>query len=228
MIESVRLVASSRVLGSIVVIVAGLAVVGCTVDGEATAGSANLSSRSVSAADFPGGSASRVPAPAVPDALADLTGHPLHESVMPAACLPEAVGSDGADVLVGNESTGTFTSAVVNVNRPLADVTDQGRRCPTYVTGASPTAVSTVNTQVLPPPAPHTVPTTALHRVISTGGVGGTGSSSLATGITTLLAQRNGVRVIVEYRQQGNGPVPAHTNAELGALFGKAVRAAFP
>ena len=91
-----------------------LLMAGCSVDGQASAGPEDLAGRAVSPADFPAGSASPVPAPAVPAALADLTGRPLHGSVAPMDCTPTAVPAAGGSVLVGpspTNSSATFTSA---------------------------------------------------------------------------------------------------------------------
>ncbi|GAB88298.1 hypothetical protein [Gordonia rhizosphera] len=218
-------------MGPIAALVAALAVLGCTVDGEAVAGSPDLSSKSVSPDDFPGGSATQVPTAAVPAALADLTGHPLHGTVVPPDCLPAAVSADGAVVLVGADpatSTATFTSAVVDSSQTLRELTDQARRCPRYVVGSAPTAFSTVTTEVRDAPQQPRVSTAALTRLIATGGLDTSGSSSLSTSTTTLLAQRNDLRVIVEYRHQGAGPMSATATEQLDELFDKAVEAAFP
>ncbi|MFW0784802.1 hypothetical protein AAFP35_09785 [Gordonia sp. CPCC 206044] len=230
MTESVRRRVACRVMGPVVGIVAGLMVLGCTVDGEATAGSPDLSSRSLTAADFPDGAASRVPATAVADALADLTGHRMHGDVVPPDCMPYAVSAEGAAVMVGPDprtSTATFTSAVVRAGRGLSDVASQARRCPRYLAGSAPTAVSTVTTRVVPAPTQRGITTTGLQRDIATGGVEAAGSSSTTTGTTTLMAQRNGVRVITEYRHQGGGAPSATTRKQLDALFDKAVDRAF-
>ncbi|MGV9713408.1 hypothetical protein ACWDTI_22420 [Gordonia sp. NPDC003424] len=216
------------VLGPIVVLVACLAAMACTVDGQAVAGSADLTARSVTADDFPAG-ATRVPTPAVPDALADLTGHPLHGGVTPADCTPPAVSATGAVLYVGPDpatSTATFSTAVVHVSAALSGVIDQARRCPRYITGSAPTAASLVTTDVPAAPA-STAPgvrTGALHRQSTTGA---TGSSAMVTTMDTLLAQKDGVRVLVEYRHQGNTPMSAAASGQLRSLFDKAVHAAF-
>ncbi|MEE4022852.1 hypothetical protein V1Y59_07165 [Gordonia sp. PKS22-38] len=196
-------------------------------DGEATSGGRqDLSPLAVAPADFPAGTATRLPAPAVPAALADLTGRPLHGSVDPADCTPHEVPADGAAILVGPDpatSTATFTAAVVHVDDRLAEVTELAGRCPRTTTGAAPTATSTVLTEVMPAPDRGSVDTSALRRRLTTGG----GEAPLITATTTLLAQQDGIRVIVEYRQQGAGPMTAETGAELDALFDRAVTAAF-
>ncbi|AZG44173.1 hypothetical protein [Gordonia insulae] len=214
-------------IGRIVLAAACLVIAGCTVDGQASAGAVDLSPRAVPSTDFPGGSASRVPPPAVPGALADLTGRPLHGSVIPAQCTPAAVSADGAAVLVGPDpaaSTATFTEAIVHADVPLDEVTALARRCPRTASGSSPTAMSAVITEVLPAPRRSGVATGAERRQLTTGG---TGSSAITTSTTTLLAQRDGVRVIVEYRHQGAAPMSAQAGARLDALFSRAVDAAF-
>ncbi|MGC4963767.1 hypothetical protein [Gordonia sp. DT101] len=215
------------VLAPLLVGTAILVASGCTVDGQGVAGAADLSGDSVAASDFPGGSASRVPAPAVPAALADITGRPLHGSVTPPQCTPAGLPSDGAAVLVGSDpddSTATFTSAVTRAGKSLADVTTQARNCPRVLSGSAPTATSLVTVQVLQAPKAQSVDTAGLRRQIATGNVG---SSALTTGTTALMAQRRGVRVTVEYRHQGAEPMSARESDQLAALFDKAVDAAF-
>lgn len=203
-----------------------LTAMACTVDGKAVAGSSDLSSRSVTADAFPAG-ASRVPGPAVTGALADLTGHPLNGGVTPADCAPPAVTSDGAVVYVGPDpttSTATYSTAVVHARGSLGQVTDQARRCPRYVTGSSLAASTLVTTDVLDKPdAP--VASAGVRRGLATGG--GTGSSAVNTQITTLFAQKDNIRVIVEYRHQGDAPMSTQAAQRLHVLFGKAVAAAF-
>lgn len=201
--------------------------VGCSVDGEATAGgSADLSARAVAPSDFPGATATRLPAPAVPGALADLTGRPLHGTVTPPDCTSRGVPSDGAVVLVGPDpatSTATFTAAVVHADVPLDQVTGLARRCPRTITGSAPTAVTITSTEVLPAPQRSGLSTAALRRTLATGG----SASPLVTGTTSVIAQRDGIRVIVEYRHQGAGRMSADAGASLDALFDSAVEAAF-
>ncbi|UVF77752.1 hypothetical protein [Gordonia mangrovi] len=213
--------------GAVALVTLAVLAVGCSVDGEATAGgSADLSARSVAPVDFPADSATRLPAPAVPGALADLTGRPLHGSVTPPDCTPRGVSADGAVVLVGPDpatSTATFTSAVAYADRPLDQVTGLARRCPRTITGSAPTAVTIVMTEVLPAPQRSGLATAALRRTMTTGG----SESPLVTGTTSVMAQRDGVRVIVEYRHQGADPMSADAGASLNALFDSAVAAAF-
>ncbi|MFW0797367.1 hypothetical protein AAFP30_26415 [Gordonia sp. CPCC 205515] len=216
------------VVGPLVVLAACLAAMACTtVDGNAVAGSSDLSAKSVAADVFPAG-ATRVPTPAVPGALADITGRPLHGTVTPADCTPPAVPSAGAVVFVGPDpatSTATFTTAVVHADQSLDDVVNQARRCPRFVSGASPTASSLVTTDVLPAPkVAGSVRTGAWQRQVTTGA---TGSSAMVTATKLLMAQRNGVRVLVEYRQQGSDPISSAASGQLNALFGNAVEAAF-
>lgn len=216
------------VVGPIVVLAACLAAMACTtVDGHAVEGSADLGAKSVSADAFPAG-ASRVPTPAVPGALADLTGHPLHGTVTPGDCTPPSVSSAGAVVYVGPDpatSTATFTTAVVHTDQSLTDVLAQARRCPRFVSGTTPTASSLVTTDVLPAPEIAGSASTGAWQRQST--TGATGSAAMVTGTRMLMAQRHGVRVLVEYRHRGTGPISATASGQLDALFGNAVQSAF-
>lgn len=210
-----------------VVVALCLALSGCSVDGQATAGAGDLAEKSVSPRAFPGGTASRVPAPAVPAALADLTGRPMHGSVAPPECTPVAVSSDGAVVLVGPSPTiptATFTSAVAHAGDTVDDVTELAGRCPHTTSGSAPTAESAVTTEVVPAPGRDAVQTGAIRRTISTGGPG---AAPMITSTTTLMAQREDVRVLVDYRQQGGEAMSPEAGAQLDALFDAAVDAAF-
>lgn len=200
---------------------------GCSVDGQATAGAGDLAENAVSPSAFPAGTATRVPAPAVPGALADLIGRPLNGSVSPADCTPVALPSDGAVVLVGpspTTPTATFTSAVAHAANSVDDVTELAGRCPHTTSGSVPTAASAVSTEVVPAPGRDSVQTGAIERTITTGGPG---APPMITSTTTLMAQREGVRVLVEYRRQGGGAMTPETGAQLDALFDDAVDAAF-
>ncbi|MCF3937554.1 hypothetical protein [Gordonia tangerina] len=214
-------------LAALALLALALLTAGCSVDGQATAGgSEDLTARSLAPADFPDHTATRLPAPAVPAALADLSGRPLHGSVTPAECTPRLISPDGAVVIVGPDpatSTATFTSAVVHVDDSLDQVTGLARRCPRTVTGSAPTAVTVVTTEVLPAPNRSGNQTAALRRTMTTGGA----ESPLITGTTGLMAQQDGIRVIVEYRHQGADEMSAEAGASLDALFDSAITAAF-
>lgn len=182
----------------------------------------------MTAADFPGGAASEIPASAVANALADVTGAPMPgqmgTEVSPPDCAPAPVPADGAVAFLGPGpgERSTLTSVVANVDTPLTDVIDLAERCPQTTTttyGAS----STISTEVLPPPpAPDGVDTATIRRTMVTGG----GVES-TTSALTLLGERDGVRVYTEYRWPAAGPVPPDASAVLDALFGKAIAAAF-
>lgn len=203
----------------------------CGVDGEATA-AADLTSRAVDASDFPGGPASRVPTPAVRDALADLTGRPTRGNVLPPECTPAAVSADGAVVLVriaqggGSGGSAAYTSALVHADHDLRSVLDKARRCPATTSGTVPTAMSLVRTEVLQRPATPVlgVSTGSLRRLVTTGGPG---PSALTTTTALRMAQKDGVRVLVEFRHPGDRPESPAELARLNTLFDKAIRAAF-
>ncbi|MCG7634733.1 hypothetical protein MHN80_20675 [Gordonia McavH-238-E] len=200
----------------------------CSVAGEPAPSGPDLSARSVSAADFPGGAASEIPASAVANALADVTGAPMPgqtgTEVSPPDCAPATVAADGAVAYLGPGpgERSTLTTVVAGVDTTLDDVVDLAQRCGQTTTttfGAS----STVTTEVLPPPpALDGVDTATIRRTIVTGGGVPTTTSAL-----TLLGERDGVRVYTEYRWPAAGPVAPEAAAALDALFVKANAAAF-
>lgn len=211
---------------------AAIAVVSCTVDGQASAPE-DLTAKSVSAADFPAG-ASRVPPPAVPGAMADITGRPLHGTLEPAGCTPKPV--EDAVVWVGMDpgtQDATFSSAVAHAGSPLQQLTAQAARCTSYTSGAMPTA-STRWTSTLgaAPSVPSGVTGATIERTGITGGISA-GSvtvpmpNSMTTRTRTLLAQRDATRVYVEYRWHSAAPLPATQRQQLDTLFARAVAAAF-
>ncbi|WP_376739982.1 hypothetical protein [Gordonia paraffinivorans] len=202
----------------------------CSVSGDAQPSNADLSSRSVSASDFPSGSADRIPPPAVGNALADVTGAAVpgqakDTSFDPADCAPEPVSADGAVAFLGYGTVdrSTLTTVVAHVTAPLAEVVDRARRCPEF-TRTTFGASSTVTTEVLPaPPAPDGVATATLRRTIVTGGE----AAPVTTSTLTLLGERDDVRVYAEYRWPGDSPVAPEDSAALDELFTKALAAAF-
>lgn len=232
MIDSTRRTRSRwSLLGPILVATTLVSLSACSVDGEATA-AADLTGRAVAAADFPGGSASRVPAPAVTDALADLAGLPTGGSVLPPDCTPPKLSADGAVVLVRIDGGGgpggstAYTSALVHSRGSLSSVLDRGRRCPLTTAGTVPTAMSLVRTEVLAQPHSDVpgVRTGAIRRLVTTGGPG---PSALTTTTVLRMAQKDGVRALVEFRHPGDRRETPSERARLNDLYGKAIRAAF-
>ncbi|MFE0747368.1 hypothetical protein [Gordonia sp. NPDC058843] len=209
-------------------VAAALMVSACSISGEPAASSPDLSARSVTAADFPAGAASRIPPPAVANALADVTGAPMPgqaaTEVSPPDCAPVPVSAEGAVAFLGPGpgERSTLTSIVAGVDTPLDDVVGLAERCPQTTTttyGAS----STITTEVLPPPpAPDGVDTATIRRTTVTGGGVASTTSALS-----LLGERDGVRVYTEYRWPAAGSVPQEASAALDELFVKAIAAAF-
>ncbi|WP_040510524.1 hypothetical protein [Gordonia soli] len=218
--------AGVRVAASALVV--GLLVAGCSVNGDPVGDESDLTARAVAASSFPSGPATRVPTPAVKDALADITGRPLRGDVSPAGCTPGAMRTESATVLVGASpqagGVGTLTSAVVGTDESLADLTATARRCPVVTLGAGGGATTRVSTEVAPaPPTVDGVETTALRRSLQTGG----DAAPLVTTVTLLIAQRDDVRVYVEERHQGAAPLTEEAGAALDRLFTASVSAAF-
>jgi len=185
----------------------------------------DLSDRAVNPGDFPAGGASRVPDPALPDVLADITGHPGSASVVPASCRPGAVISSGAVVLLapGAQERSTYTAAIVYSPADLAQLGTQLDECRRWTTGTA-TASTRVTAEVLPAPsAPDGVETLAVRRTMVTGAI----PNILVTSTVTLIGQRDDVRVYAEYRWPSAGPLPPDAGSGLDALFTKAVDAAF-
>ncbi|WP_244176374.1 hypothetical protein [Gordonia lacunae] len=218
----IHLVSAACLLAATIVVSA------CSVAGEPEPSGQDLSSRSVTAADFPDGAASPIPTTAVANALADVTGAPMSgqagTEVSPPDCAPAPVSADGAVAYLGPGpgERSTLTTVVAGVDSTLDDVVELAQRCRQTTTttfGAS----STVTTEVLPPPpGPDGVQTATIRRTIVTGGGVPTTTSAL-----TLLGERDGVRVYTEYRWPAAGPVPPEAAAVLDALFVKANAAAF-
>ncbi|MFT4126922.1 MAG: hypothetical protein QM662_11935 [Gordonia sp. (in: high G+C Gram-positive bacteria)] len=203
-------------VSAVVVLTAGA----CTVTGEPVAGSADLSARSVTADDFPIPGATQVPAQAVPFALRGLAAADPAPT-RPAECVPSVPDADGAVLwqVTGEESI-AYTTGVVVATGDLAAVTDQAQRC-AVAYGDGP-AGTEIRTRVEPPPpAASGVENAAVRRAFRTGG-GNTITSTL-----TLIAQRDGVRVYVQYRWLGDTDLPADAGLALDGLFQKAVAAAF-
>ncbi|SDU35519.1 hypothetical protein SAMN04488548_134686 [Gordonia westfalica] len=210
-------------------VLAGGVLSACSVGGDAQPSNPDLSSRSVSASDFPT-PASPIPPQAVANALADITGSPSpgqgsNTEISPSECAPPPVSADGAVAFLGpgTAERSTLTTVVAHVDTPLAEVVRRAEKCPELTTttfGAS----STVTTEVLPaPPARDGVETATIRRTILTGG----GTVPTTTSSLSLIGERDGVRVYAEYRWPAAGPVPAEDSAALDELFTKAVSAAF-
>ena len=220
--------ALATAFGFAVVTVLVTAVAACTVGGEPTPVEApDLSGQAVDTGVFPAG-ATRVPAPALPGVIADVTGRPLHGEADPARCTPAAVSVDGAAASSGPAGTGTaatLTSLIVSVSESLDQAESLLHRCGTYRTGTAGVATSTIRTEILPPPtASAGVDTLALRRTTTTGGE----INPLVTSTTTLIGQRDGARVYVEYRASGGAAMPADAGTALDALFQASVAAAWP
>lgn len=196
----------------------------CSTDGQPTAGMPDLAGRAVAAQDFPAGTASRVPDPAVAGALADITG--ASRTALPERCAPPPVIAGGAVVQVGpgGQDRTTYTAAVAYAGEhTLDELRAQLDGCTTWTTGTA-TAATTVRAEVLPaPPAPDGVSTLALRRTMETGGT----QNALITSTVTLIGERDGIRVYVEYRWPSSGPLPPAAGTALDGLFDKAIAAAF-
>lgn len=218
-------------MSAIAAAMAVLCLSACTIDGSPSARDADLAPRSVSADAFPDRVAGRVPTPAIEGAIADITGAPLGAGkVTPADCTPPTVSPDGAVAFVGHIDGGSasLSTLIAYAANPLTELTDTVSRCGEYRTGDERTATSTTRTELLPPPpARDGVETAAIARTSTTGGA----SAPLVTSITTLIAQRDGVRVYVEYRgraAQTPAPMTAESGALLDELFTAAVSTAWP
>lgn len=195
----------------------------CSVDGDAVAGRPDLAPRGLTAADFGSGAAAPIPPPAVGDALADVIGRASAPgaAVTPPGCAPAPIDSAGAYAILGpgRADRSTLTAAIAYADESLDAVAERVRRCPTYTTTLSQVAV----TEQPAPPAPEGVQTMAIARTITTGGPG----AEMVTSTLTLIAQRDDVRIYVDYRRPGAEPVTPEAGADLDALFTKAVAAAF-
>lgn len=215
-----------RSVGVVMGLAAAFLVASCSVDGDATQNTADLSSRSVTAADFPVSGATRVPQNSVAYAIGDLIGRPANSPYDPPECQPAAVGSDGAVVYLGivEADRASFTSAVVGVDDALSTVVDQARACPRATTGNATTATSKVQTRVSDAPEhPAGVDTAAVLRTVETGG----DQAPLLTRTMTYIGQQGTVRVYCQYRWPSAGDISSEAKGQLGALFEKALRAAF-
>lgn len=215
-----------RRVGVVMGVAAVLLMAACSVDGDPTQNSTDLSSRSVTAADFPVSGATRVPQNSVAYAIGDLIGRPANSPYDPPTCQPAAVGSDGAVVYLGivEADRASFTSAVVGVDTSLSSVVDQARACPRATTGSASTARSTVQTTVSDAPQhPAGIDTTAIQRTVETGG----DQAPLLTRTLTYIGQRGTVRVYCQYRWPSAGDVNPEASGRLDSLFDKALSAAF-
>ena len=215
-----------RSVGVVMGLAAAFLVASCSVDGDATQNTADLSSRSVTAADFPVSGATRVPQNSVAYAIGDLIGRPANSPYDPPECQPAAVGSDGAVVYLGivEADRASFTSAVVGVDDALSTVVDQARACPRATTGNATTATSKVQTRVSDAPEhPAGVDTAAVLRTVETGG----DQAPLLTRTMTYIGQQGTVRVYCQYRWPSAGDISSEAKGQLGALFEKVLRAAF-
>ena len=213
----------------------------CTQSGSAVAVPGDLTSRAVTAEEFPNGRATRVPPQGVAPALDDLLGSGT--PVTPADCAVQRVPADGAVLFQAFVSGGTadagssgsaapgagaggttasFTSAVVRADQPLDAELERAHRCPRVTTGAVP-AMSEVRSEVLDAPdAPSGVTTGAVRRIAETGPT----AAPLPVAMETLMAQRGDTRVYVQYRTPGTA-IGAQAREQLGELFDRAVAAAF-
>ena len=125
----------------------------------------------------------------------------------------------------GTGTAATLTSLIVSVSESLDQAESLLQRCGTYRTGTAGVATSTIRTEILPPPtASAGVDTLALRRTTTTGGE----INPLVTSTTTLIGQRDGARVYVEYRASGGAAMPADAGTALDALFQASVAAAWP
>lgn len=191
----------------------------CAVDGQAV-GRPDLTSRSVAATDFPNAGATQIPTSAVAFALDGLTGSD-QAVVTPTGCTPTRLTAGGAVAfqLITDDGAASYTTGVAYAPDTLDAVVTQARRC-----SSGTTAGGTVGVRVDPAPQASTgVHTAAVRRTTSTGG----DEKPLITTSLTLFAQRDDVRVAVQYRWSGSGEIPGDAAASLDALYTKAVAAAF-
>ena len=219
-------VVGGRSVGVVIGLAAAFLVAACSVDGDAVQNTDDLSSRSVTAADFPVQGATRVPQNSVAYAIGDLIGRPADSPYDPPQCQPAAVQSDGAVVYLGivQADRASFTSAVVGVDDSLSTVVDKVRACPRAKTGNATTATSTVQSRVVDAPEhPAGVDTAAILSTVETGG----DQAPLLTRTMTYIGQKQKVRVYCQYRWPSAGDISEQASGQLASLFDKALKAAF-
>lgn len=195
----------------------------CSVDGEAAA-QHDLSDRSVTAQDFPGGSATRVSSADARFALNDLVGA-SQQLVAPSGCAPKRLDPGGAVVYFAVPGGGatSFTSAVVNVGDDLGAVRAQIAQCPRITLGTAPAVSIVESTLTAAPAVTPAVPTLAFSRVSSTGSP----IRPTVTATRTLVAQRGAVRVYVQGRTSAGRELDHQSRDRQDRLFAAAVKAAF-
>jgi hypothetical protein len=219
---------------------------GCSVDGQAQSAppAESLAPRLVSADSFPHG-ASRVPEPAVAAVIADVAGP--SGTVDPSSCrapgveaagaaanvgpdagsepgsTPGSGSSDGSRPSTGAMGTGNLTVLIAYAPSGLDAFDDYVSRCGRFATTTA-GAGSQITLRALSAPAVGGgTDTRALARTVTTGGPG----RAMTYAITTLIAQRDGVRVYVEHRRQGAGADAGQIGAEPEALLRRAAAAAW-
>lgn len=191
----------------------------CTVDGGARPG-VDLSGRVVPVTDFPFGPATAVPAAQVPGIVSDITLRPLRGAVDPADCTP--AGVDAATAVVadgpGPDGQGNVTELVAATGESLAESSSAALRCPSFRGGA--TGREQVATRV-PEPAERRdgIDRMRLQRTLTGEGDGHT------TVLDQWIAQRAGVRVVVQLRHAGTAS--AQAQARVAEFFETAVARAF-
>ncbi len=206
---------------SVVIAVFAVAAVtaGCTTDGTARP-VVDLSGRTVPVAEFPFGPATAVPAAQVPGIVSDITLRPLRGDVDPADCTP--AGVDVATAVVadgpGPDARGNVTELVATTAETLAELSSAATRCAAFRGGS--TGQETVATQVLAPLETRDgVDRLRLRRTLASDG------ADQVTVLDQWIAQRDGVRVVVQLRH--GGAVSQDATDRVAAFFDTAVAAAF-